>query len=248
MKRLKVFAIIMITILLFTIPNVSFAYDIDYCEYTENGDHDFSFISEKTNRHPHKGYRECICGERVYYDVSYFDECEKCRKELCEKDLHYYLAEIHYEDSHGYAGYGECYCGKQKSFSSTYIIEKTHYPYPGVISVFKNILLEEKHPHREYDEETGKYINNTSANLGDCGVCELENDYWEKLEEYDIQFTVYGDDYYDEDDYESDDAWYDEEFDYESEEYYYDYEEYDYYQYYELYEWLIHMKEFLTNQ
>lgn len=263
MKHTKVMAVLMFVIMIFSVNMAVFAYG-DYCYETEDGWHDYTFIKDMTVRHPHEGYRECYCGDRVYFENQYDSDCKKCRKELCEEGIHYYAYDVHYNDY--FSGYGKCYCGKKKYFTS-YMGGKNWYePYPGMISIYNDgddLFIEANHPHREYDPDAGRIIRNSEFEgiIGNCGVCEFENDYYRKVEQYETEVVMYDDeDFYEYDEYE--DFWYEDDYDYdldydyleESYDYYDDYDEYD--EYYddsdievdedeEFYEWLEIAKEIL---
>ncbi len=236
MKKVKIFSIITFVIILFTLSNVTFAYDA-YCPETEDGRHDFTFTSNKAVAHPHDGYRECFCGKKVYYSSSYYDECEKCRRQLCKYGLHYYLNEIHYTDSTGYNGYGKCYCGDKKYF--TYENGFFHSePYPGIVEFFNGDLYALKHPHYEYNESTGRLYKEELdgdygvIHLGGCGVCDMLDDYYYSVEEFEIDTIIYGMDPKDyfciDSDYEDEEPYY-----YDDSSYNQSYYEDDYYNYYD---------------
>lgn len=258
MKRLKAFVSIMLVIVCFLIPNVSLASN-DYCEFTEDGKHDFTFSSTKANRHPHDGYRECQCGKRIYFDESYMEECDKCRRELCDIGIHNYLIEYWYPDGNAYWGYGYCYCGREKYFCSScqYVGEDTKNK---VIDFFGG-LYEIRHPHREYDMENGRYYSydpdeGAILYIDACGLCQLESEYSNAVEQYEISMLTgtdydfrYDEDYGDWDYYEN----FEDDIDYDEDENYYEYsyDEYAEYEYEdedeEFDEWLELVNEILGN-
>lgn len=247
MKRLKIISIITLVFVLLSATNVAFAYD-DYCPETEDGWHDYTFSKSMTTRHPHKGYRACFCGERVYLEYQYNDECETCRKQLCKKGIHYYLADVHYLDKYGYTGYGECYCGRTEYFYfDDYRLEKE--PYEGFITFFDE-LYSVKHPHYEYNMDRDRYYYDNTIHAGSCGVCELEDQYYDDVQEYELNTFIYNDVYFDE---EEEDYWNRENLDNKGDNYtsyydqWYDFEdEYNLGEDDEFYEWLELVKEILN--
>jgi len=247
MKWIKTSVVIILVVMFFAITNVTFAYN-DYCYETEDGRHDYTFTKDMAVRHPHSGFRKCFCGERVDLERQYSDECKICRNELCEEGIHYYLCQVVFLDKDGYTGYGECECGKRKYFSfEEERIEDE--PYEGFITFFGRLHLI-RHPHYEYDIQRNRYDRESTLHVGSCGVCQLEDDYDDDVEEYEIDTLIYGrartEEYmgqYDEqyDDYYEDDSGYWDEYneDYDDNS---DYEEEDDD---DLYEWLEMVKDIL---
>lgn len=249
MKRLTIIGVVMLVIMTLLVPSVTFAHN-DYCYFTEDGKHDFTFISDKTNAHPHRGYRECLCGERIYYTESYFDECEICRLELCEIGIHCYLEDIQYNDEYGYSGYGTCYCGRRKNFA--YDFNSFHYePYPGIGQFFRDELYALMHPHYQYDEETGSFYDEDWCEEygiihdGSCGVCNLLDEFSRKVESYEIDMLLskYGYSYnnYTDEYYEEEESYYHDNgsYDYYEDDHNNESESYDvYYDAEDFYEWL----------
>lgn len=170
----------------------SYSYAGEECYFSSSGMHDFShYIKEGT--HPHAGYRQCICGEKDFYDISFYMECEKCRRQYCEKGLHYYLAEVNYTDL--FSGYAKCYCGNKKYFSSYNGGKNMYEPYPGIMELIdrnREIYLEIKHPHREYDPYSKEFYFKEEyvGNIGNCVVCELLTQYRENAHIYNITGTI----------------------------------------------------------
>lgn len=75
---------------------------------TNTHSHDYSYSFTMSDVHPHSGNVECECGDVVSSTSMINEDCDICRKFLCEQGYHYYLASVHLED----LCYGKCYCGK----------------------------------------------------------------------------------------------------------------------------------------
>ena len=224
--------------------------------------HNFENRSSRANRHPHAGYFECDCGARINFTKSYMEECTECQKELCTLGIHCYAANMIYDAGSNYNGYGVCYCGKTQYFKALNDYAKDEEIYPGIMGE-PGDCCEIKHPHREYNESTGRFYpydedEGSGWHVGACAGCQFESDYSDAISKYELNLIVYGTNTtnnvytdskptnsYNEgfifDDY---DSWYDD----------YDYEEYDYEEEYEdeevsddeLYEWLEQMKELIN--
>lgn len=191
----------------------------DYCDFTEDRVHDFEYATGMEVRHPHKGFLECGCGKKVYFDKLYSSECERCRKELCQKGIHYYLNDTIYTNDN--YGYGTCYCGKKKTFSSytndLFEVED------GYIYRFGE-YIELNHPHwpMELDEEELEELecNESWCYIGSCGVCKLGSEYERQVGEYNLNHFYYQNDYHDYDYESEEDCDDDYECDFEEEETY----------------------------
>jgi len=95
------------------IPEVP-SYDIQYfssytCSLTGKN-HDFSLMLTCAAEHPHKGYFECECGEKLHFEQKIEDSCNECITELCKTGIHNYSYSI-------YSNYGKCSCGATQNFS-----------------------------------------------------------------------------------------------------------------------------------
>lgn len=237
MKRTKVMALLLAVVMILATTTVSYAYGT-FCSFTETDEHDFEFMVEMACAHPHKGFYECGCGKRIYKDKIFSEECTICRKELCKKGIHCYVANIHYTDN-GYSGYGECYCGKKKEFSYDKIgLSDEPYVSEGFLTLSDKVYTA-KHPHKVYDMSRKNYYPNRAVRSGACGVCNLEWDYGHQVTDYNINGNVftYDDDndlsYYD----DNDDEYSEEENNYE-----YDSSEDE-----EFYDWLEFVKELFSS-
>lgn len=76
--------------------------------HTDNS-HDVhpSIIQNQT--HPHKGYLECSCGLRSYFEESMNSDCDECNNAACNIGIHQYHNNIYYSNNSVLA---TCYCGK----------------------------------------------------------------------------------------------------------------------------------------
>lgn len=195
----------------------------DYCPFFE-GEHDYTMTRSWSNAHPHKGEYSCECGDEIEYSESYFDECKKCRKELCQIGVHCYLAYIEYTDEEGYEGYGECYCGEIAYFTSGEYCDDPHYIHEdngwdgscGVCNlewIYSNMV----------EEINCNNILNISAYYGDHFTSEFV--YYDR--DYDFNYDNDYEDEYDYWNYEEDDDW-DWDYDYDNYDDYDDFEEYNF--------------------
>lgn len=91
-----------------------YAKNADVCN-VNGASHDYSYSWSLLEAHPHAGHVECECGDIIYSDKMIEEECETCRKLLCEMGIHYYLASVYIKN----ALTGKCYCGKTKAINST---------------------------------------------------------------------------------------------------------------------------------
>jgi len=191
MKLFKIIAVVLCVTMIITIPNAVFAYD-EYCPESDNGQHDFSY-SGHMGKHPHKGSVTCYCGEKVRSKSLYVDDCEQCRRELCEKGLHYYAVNIYNTDEKGYSSVGVCYCGKQKEFN--YRFGNNHYePYPGIVLEFGRYYHEIKHPHYEYNSNGQRIVKNNgqyqTSPIDGCEICEYLEMYYKEVERYQMSLIA----------------------------------------------------------
>ncbi len=229
-KIITIFLIFVLTIC----PAVCFA--AEYCDFTDENNHYYSYSSTMYTMHPHAGYLECICGKEHHSSKLYMDDCIKCQKELCENGIHYYLHEVKYTDKHN--GYGMCFCGKKQyftSFENTFDFDE-QFPWAFREIDRKNnvTIVNANHPHEEYEYDgyNLRKINDSGCIFTACGACQIQSEYYDQVDEYNWdKVTAYQDNYYD-DNYDSyyEDYYYNAYDDYYYEDYYYDDYDDDYYE------------------
>ena len=76
---------------------------------TNTHSHDYSYSFTMSDVHPHSGNVECECGDVVSSTSMINEDCDICRKFLCEQGYHYYLASVHFEDL--------CYMRKNSNYT-----------------------------------------------------------------------------------------------------------------------------------
>ena len=156
------------------------------CSFYEDGNHVFEIFTSNPAVHPHNAYSSCKCEEVLWIESTYSSTCKICQKALCEKGIHYYLYTVYYDENSMYKGKGECCCGDRVEFDclGTYLEE-------GTFTVkYEGLVIEGRHPHRAYDENTFEQRMEYEVTFPCCGLCFLNENYDEQVTSYNIEHIL----------------------------------------------------------